>query len=204
MSYFISIKVHKLNPSRLSIQESFCSFVLVLQTTCCCCQWCCCCCCCGLVHLLFTCRIRIQIYRCNWIVNAWHCKCSSAIHVNRNDWDEISGPCYTRTHTHIRTRTRTHTQSATLTVLTVAIEHARLFSSSIFNGSPMERCTIEIKVSLSLSANAIDPVWHYPMPSPRLASHRLIFTIWYHIRVYCLLICRFRDRDFIHIVELRT
>lgn len=122
MSYLISIKVHKPNPSRLSIQESFCSFVLVLQTTCCCCccccQWCCCCCCCGLVHLLFTCRIRIEIYRCNWIVNAWHCKCSSAIHVNRNDWDEISGPCYTRTrtHTHIRTRTRTHTQSATLTV----------------------------------------------------------------------------------------
>lgn len=111
----------------------------------------------------------------------------------RNDWDEISGPCFTHTHTHIRTHTRTHTHSGS------AIEHARLFSNSIFNGSPMERCTIEIKVSLSLSANAIDPVWHYPMPSPRLASHRLIVTIWYHIHIH---ICRSRDRVYIHIVNI--
>lgn len=99
----------------------------MLQTTCCCCccrGCCCCCCCCGLMHLLFKCQIRIEIYRCNWIVNAWHCNCSSAIHVNRNDWDEISSPCCARTYSGTERQCDTLWVSVTVTV-TITQSHSR-------------------------------------------------------------------------------
>lgn len=63
----------------------------------------------------------------------------------------------------------TVTVTLTVTVTVTAIACARTQYSI---GVPWSVAQLNQSVSLSLSANAIDPVWHYPMPSPRLASDR--------------------------------